>query len=582
MKEKTYLRTLYTAEGERLKNAPDEIPWTAYPRPHLERSSFLCLNGTWEFCTVKRGGAPAYDERIRVPFVPQSVLSNVGRAISQKETLCYRRSFDLPEEFLGGRVLLHFGAVDQIAEISVNGQHLLHHEGGYEHFSVEITDVMKKANVVEVAVTDHLDDHVLPYGKQKEKRGGMWYTPIAGIWQTVWLECVPANYIRELSFVTDLTGATLTVEMSGEHADGAVALQLPGEERVYPVRNGSARIDVPDPILWSPENPHLYRVTVTVGEDRVSSYFALRTLEIKDMNGVQRLCLNGKPYFFHGLLDQGYFSDGIFLPASPKGFEEDVLLAKRHGFNMLRKHIKIEPECFYYDCDRLGMVVFQDMVNNGDYSFLRDTVLPTVGIKRMNDRRMHRHKATRAAFLDGMKKMVAQLRHHPSICYWTIFNEGWGQFDHAAAYRMLKELDDTRFIDSVSGWFVPKNDADFASDVESHHVYFKPVKLPKGKRPVVLSEFGGYSHRVLEHSFNQKGNYGYRTFASPEAFADAFEDLYRNEVLPAVRQGLCAAVYTQLTDVEDETNGLITYDRRVEKINSDRTKQIAERLFAEI
>lgn len=582
MKEKSYLRTLYTIEGERLKNTPKEIPWTVYPRPHLVRDRFACLNGTWEFCTVKDGETPGYHERIRVPFVPQSVLSSVGRAIPQKETLCYRRTFDLSEDFLRGRVLLHFGAVDQIAKIYVNGECLAVHEGGYDHFSVEITEVMKPTNTVEVLVTDHLDTHVLPYGKQKEKRGGMWYTPISGIWQTVWLECVPANYVREVFFETDLKGAMMTVQMSGAHVDGTVCLHLPTEDKVYPIQNGCARIDVPDPIEWSPENPHLYRVTVAVGEDRVESYFALRTLEVKEIDGVSRLCLNGKPYFFHGLLDQGYFSDGIFLPASPRGYEEDILLAKRHGFNMLRKHIKIEPEIFYYDCDRLGMVVFQDMVNNGDYSFLRDTALPTVGIKRMNDRRMHRDRATREAFLDGMKKTVEQLRHHPSICYWTIFNEGWGQFDHAAAYRMLKALDSTRFIDSVSGWFMPKKREDFASDVESHHVYFKPVKLPRGTLPVVLSEFGGYSYRVMEHSFNQKGNYGYRTFEDAEKFSNALERLYLDEVLPAVREGLSAAVYTQLSDVEDETNGLVTYDRRVEKVDAERMQRVANLLFAEL
>jgi len=273
------------------------------------------------------------------------------------------------------------------------------------------------------------------------------------------------------------------------------------------------------------------------------------------------LLLNEKPYFFHGLLDQGYFPDGIFTPAHFSRYEKDILFAKSLGFNTLRKHIKIEPERFYYDCDRLGMIVFQDMVNNGEYAFWRDTALPTIGLKRRNDKKAHPDPLTRRAFLTAMEETVKTLGNHPSICYWTIFNEGWGQFDGDQAYHTLRAWDDTRFIDTASGWFKTRE-----SDVESPHVYFKPVRCRPNQKPMVLSEFGGYSLPIEGHESSPGKAYGYRKFQTPEAFTNALLSLYRNEILPAAKAGLSGAIYTQLTDVEEEVNGLMTYDRKVSKI----------------
>jgi len=480
-------------------------------------------------------------------------------------------------------VILHVDGADQMAEVLVNGISVGSHWGGYERFSFDVTHLLREENELEILVRDELESGILPYGKQKKKRGGMWYTPVSGIWQTVWLESVPDLYIRELRIRTDLTGADVTVLTNGETPrEGEVLLHTPEGEIAYPLTEGVARIQVADPILWSPEQPHLYTVTLRVGEDRVESYFALRTLTVETVNGIPRLCLNGRPYFFHGLLDQGYFSDGIFLPATPEGYERDILFAKSRGFNMLRKHIKVEPELFYFACDRLGMAVVQDMVNNDDYSFLWDTALPTVGLRRRRDRRMHPRKASREAFLAGMEATVRRLSHHPSVCAWTIFNEGWGQFDHAAAYERLRSLDDSRFIDSVSGWFLPPKGRELHSDVESHHVYFKPVRLPSSEKPLVLSEFGGYAYRVEGHCANPTKAYGYRTMTERSALEEALEKLYREQVLPAIGKGLCAAVYTQLSDVEDEINGLITYDRRVEKVSAERMRAIADALYEAI
>ncbi len=550
---------LYTQAGEALARAGwDAIPWQAYPRPRLERDSYLCLNGVWQFSA---NGEP--EEKILVPFPPESLLSGIGRDMGPRPHLCYTRSFTLPDGFLRDRVILHFGAVDQIARVSLNGHSIGEHRGGYIPFSFDITDHLMLENTLTVEVTDDTASFTLPYGKQSAKRGGMWYTPVSGIWQTVWLESVPAEYVRSLHVDTGAAGATIRAEGV---STGEVTVNTPDGAITVPLFDGMARVALPSPRLWSPEDPYLYTFTLRAGQDCVHSYFAMRTLSIETVEGLPRLCLNGRPYFFHGLLDQGYFSDGIFLPASPEGYTEDILAARALGFNTLRKHIKIEPQRFYYDCDRLGMVVFQDMINNGKYAFLRDTALPTVGLKRRNDRRLHRDPDTRAAFLSGMEETVELLRDHPSVCYWTIFNEGWGQFDSTSAYRRLRELDASRFIDTASGWFTPAE-----SDVESLHVYFKPFKMPKKiSRPVVLSEFGGYACSLAGHVFNPDHIYGYRVFSSREALETEVRELYAREIFPAIPRGLCAAIYTQLSDVEDETNGLLTYDRKVTKIGAVR------------
>ncbi len=579
MKKKIQTVNLYTPEGEKFVSERPSTPWNVYPRPHLVRESFLCLNGTWKF-RARKHDKNFYDGKIIVPFVPESSLSGVGEVFPDGTKLYYLKEFSLPEGFLesGDRVFLHFGAVDQIAAVRLNGKVIGTHKGGYHSFSFDVTDAIADENVLEVSVIDELDKKILPYGKQCRKRGGMWYTPISGIWQTVWLECVPENHIKEIKITTDKSGADVFVSGDGE-LSGMVEL---GNERFY-MKNGHARINVKEPHYWSPDDPYLYDIKVRVGKDSVGSYFALRTLEIAKVNDKNRLLFNGKPYFFHGLLDQGYFSDGIFLPADASGYERDILEAKRLGFNMLRKHIKVEPETFYYLCDKLGIIIFQDMVNNSDYSFMRDTALPTVGIKRLDDKKLHKSQKTREAFLREMEETVTKLSFHPSVCYYTIFNEGWGQFDHASAYEKLRGIDTSRFIDSVSGWFSPIGDNELCSDVESIHVYFKDVKLSEFKtdKPKILSEFGGYSLKYEGHSFNLKKNYGYRTFKDKKNFEAALEALYKTQVIPLIKEGLCAAVYTQLADVEDETNGLMTYDRKIVKVSEEMMQNIAKEIFSE-
>ena len=531
------------------------------------RDDWLSLDGEWAFGTKKEGeaGMPPVNETINVPFCPESRLSGIERRMAADDVMFYGRRFTVPEDWQDRRIMAHFGAVDQTAKVYVDGKYAGRHEGGYLPFSMDITEMLEDgtgaAHSLIVEARDSLD-HKYPWGKQKVKNGGMWYTPVSGIWQSVWLEPVPEEHV---SFLKIDTGAGFAEIRAFGISSGTLILD--GKEYELTDESGAnspcaaARIDIEDPRLWSPEDPFLYEFSIISGSDRVRSYFALRTLTIEWKGRYPRLCLNGKPYFFNGVLDQGYWHDGIYTPSSPDKYAEDILAMKSLGYNTLRKHIKIEPELFYYECDRLGMVVFQDMVNNSDYSFFRDTILPTIGATRLNDKNAHEDLAGRRIFLDSMASTVRLLYNHPSVCYWTIFNEGWGQFDADAAYDRLRAFDSTRFIDSTSGWFWQSK-----SDVDSYHVYFKKAKLKPGSRPMVLSEFGGYACKIKDHYYGGLTEYGYRKCADTNVLKEDIARLYREEIEPLKEKGLCAAIYTQLSDVEDETNGLLTYDRKVNKM----------------
>ena len=555
---------LMTQQGEELL-ASRETPWQVYPRPQMRRNSYVNLNGAWDFHVNYENQG-----KIRVPFCPESRLSAIGKHYEEGSLLSYSREFILPEGFNRGRVILHIGAADQRAEVFLNNKPVGSHKGGYEAFSFDITDALCENNRLTICCFDDLEDQSYPYGKQTLNRGGMWYTPVSGIWQTVWLESVPETYIQKMNIENRGYSVTVSIEPK---LDGKVIVPGVGE---YPLINGACTVMPEEPHLWSPEDPYLYDFTVEAGEDRVESYFAIRSLEVKKVGDYPRLCLNGKPYFFHGLLDQGYWPDGIFTPAKPENYAADILAMKKLGFNTLRKHIKVEPEEFYYQCDKLGMIVWQDMVNNGPYHYIRDTVLPTIlpATQTRSDKHFHMDQHQQKMFLEGMTATVNQLKNHPCICYWTIFNEGWGQFDSDRIYDLFRKLDDTRFIDSTSGWFRRKE-----SDVDSRHVYFRKAILKgDGKKPLVLSEFGGKTYKCEGHVFNPDKTYGYGGCDSLQALGEAVEKLYREEVIPSAKNGLCAAIYTQVSDVEDEINGLLSYDRKVEKLTPETMLPIAEAL----
>lgn len=543
-----------------------EIPWNVYPRPQMKRESFICLNGTWElfYPGKKRGSLQKY--KIKVPFPPESKLSGVGHPIPDNHSFIYSRQFilDKPEK---GRVILHFGAVDRFCRVFVNNYALGTHNGGYTPFSFDITHCLSKANNKNEIIVECEDgtDKAYPYGKQRKKRGGMWYTPVSGIWQTVWLEIVPDCYINSVKISSSLNKAIFTINGGVDQKD--LEIKTPEGVKKFSFEGSFFEFVEEKSRNWTPKDPYLYEYTLRSGEDRIDGYFALREISCK--NG--RIALNGEEIFLHGLLDQGYYSDGIFLPATPAGFEDDILLAKSLGFNTLRKHIKLEPMIFYHLCDKNGILVMQDMINNGKYSFFRDTALPTLGIKKML--LPIRSKKEKEQFRITCEGITDTLFSSPCVVYYTVFNEGWGQFS-GEMYRVVKERSDNRIVDTASGWFIQKE-----SDVNSPHVYFKKINLKYSKdKPTVLSEFGGYSLRIPDHSFAKK-TYGYSKKASEDQLFADIEKLYKEQIVPEIKKGLGGAIYTQISDVEDEQNGLVTYDRQVIKVNKNKFKKISDALY---
>ncbi|MFF4238378.1 glycoside hydrolase family 2 protein [Actinomadura geliboluensis] len=576
--------TLLTRWGRTLD--PDAV-LPEYPRPQLVRKSHLNLNGRWEysFNDTSPEGPEEYDGEILVPFSPESPLSGVGRQLLPHETLWYRRDVRLPEGFRpdGHRVLLHFGAVDQTCRVTVNGREAGRHEGGYLPFFFDITDLLEDgAGTLVVEVQDPSDAGDRGWGKQSLKRGGIWYTAQSGIWQTVWIECVPEVHVERLTLVPHLdeacvevtvhasTGDTARIEVSAD-GGGVVRAEAPAGEPV--------RIDIPDVRPWSPEDPFLYDITVELGTDRVESYVGMRSFGVgPDEAGVPRLLLNGRPYFHAGVLDQGYWPDGMYTAPSDEALVHDIATMKRLGFTMLRKHIKVEPLRWYYHCDRLGILVWQDMVNGGGPYHREVVTAPAVLPLRLDDRRHKRFgradAGSRARFREETRETIEHLRNVVSIAVWVPFNEGWGQFDAADVAAEVRALDPTRTIDHASGWHDQG-----AGDLRSLHVYFRKFRVPRRRdaRVLVLSEYGGYNLRVDGHAFNDK-DFGYKRYDSPARLGAAFARLHARQIAPAVPRRLSATVYTQLSDVEDELNGLLTYDREVCKLPEDLVRSVNARL----
>ena len=563
---------LLTKWGEALDR---EHPLPEYPRPQLKRESYLNLNGIWDCAFTSSSTSPEeFDMEIVVPFPPESELSGVGRTLQPGEYLWYRRSFALPEGFNAGRVLLHFGAVDQCARVWLNGEDVCVHTGGYLPFSADITELLTPGeNVLLVRVTDETDRGYHTHGKQKLKPSGIWYSPVSGIWQTVWCESVPENYISSLFITPHLDEGSVELLAGGE---GTVRAVVDGGEVFEFAAGESAVIKLADVKPWTPEEPYLYKLELALGEDRVESYFALRSVgTVPDRNGVKRLALNGKPCFMNGLLDQGWWPDGLYTAPSDEALAFDIAAAKAMGFNMLRKHVKVEPARWYYHCDRLGMLVWQDMPNGGgSYSALTVSAPLLTGSHSRDDRYgkfARKDEKGRAEFREELLDMVSHLYNSPSIVMWVIFNEGWGQFDSDKLAEAVAEIDPTRLIDRASGWHDQGT-----GELRSIHLYFDDYKYKPDKagRCVVLSEFGGYALPIPGHSATEKP-FGYKKFDSQEKFRRALTLLYDGQVRPASMQGLAAAVYTQLTDVETELNGLITYDRRVIKLSPADVKKLA-------
>ena len=552
-------------------------PLSEYPRPQLVRDSYLCLNGEWEYAINKNADIPQnFDGKLIVPFSPETSASGVNRMVGSDDYLYYRLSFKLDKNFIKDKVILHFTAVDQIAEVYLNDQYLGKHIGGYLPFEFEIKQYLKEENILILRVQDKTDDVELSRGKQKIKRGGIWYTPQSGIYMPVWLESVSNDYIKNIKITPDLDNKQVKIIV---YSDSEMAtIHIFGKDHII-TTNKEHTFNVEDLHEWSPENPYLYVFSVATENDVVNSYFAMRKVSITEHNGHKVIALNNKPYFMKGVLDQGYYQKGLYTPEDYQEYINDIQLVKSLGFNTIRKHIKIEAPRWYYECDRLGILVWQDFINGGGHYKFPTIAFPLItGIHKKDTKyaRFARKNAECRDFsLQEFKDTINYLYNVPSIVLWTIFNEGWGQFDSAKIYDELKQIDDTRLYDHASGW----HDQGI-SDVKSLHVYFKAVKMPKEKetknRSVILSEFGGFLLPIEGHM--QKGKKTYRSYKDFDTWLKVYEECINRDVIANIPKGLSAAIYTQLSDVEDELNGFVTFDREVVKVDIEKIKSINDKI----
>lgn len=556
-----------------------------YPRPQFQRESYINLNGVWQYAILPADKRiTAYDGEIIVPFSPECILSGVERILHADEKLYYKREFCIPDGFNVGRVLLNFGAVDYYAEVSVNGKLVGTHKGGYLPFNFDITDALESGNnVLTVEVSDPTDMGIQSTGKQRLKNGGIWYGPTSGIWQTVWLESVPEIYAESIRITPDVATNTVNFKLKTSGKTTGV-LKILDHDKVLAEGNIEDELTLKLNCYecWCPENPKLYDVELRYGDDKIKSYFGMRSFSIqKDEMGFNRLCLNGKPYFQNGLLDQGYWSDGLYTPCSDQAMIYDIQTMKDMGFNMLRKHIKVEPLRWYYHCDRLGMLVWQDMIPGGDGPFKARAIMvyPALALGTLirkagmcNDGKKNyklfsrESQETRDEYYSEMYQMMDVLMNVTSLCMWVPFNEGWAQFDSLKTCAMIRAYDPTRFLDHASGWHDQGG-----PDVRSFHIYFTKYAYPRynkdDDRPIALTEFGGFSHVVKGHVHNPDTVFGYRIYKTKESFIYHYKKLFEKTIIPHIKsKGLSATVYTQVSDVQDEVNGLLTYDRQEVKI----------------
>ena len=581
-------------------------PLAEYPRPVMRRDSCEILNGPWQYAITQTAEYPAaWQGSILVPYSPEAPASGVGRTLQPGQWLHYHRLF-APPTGEGGRVLLHFGAVDYACAVQVNGHLAGGHRGGYWPFTLDITDLLNGTgrNSLWVAVQDPTGHGTQARGKQTLKPGGMFYPAQSGIWQTVWLERVPDNYIQTLTVTPDYNARTVTVRVHTAKPGGAVNLWAMVRAGGVTIaedwgsdeadQDGEVTLNISEEHFfpWSPDTPFLYDLTVgtnqgeEAGLDTVHSYFALRKWSCApDAHGVLRFCLNDKPILLNGLLDQGYWPEGLYTPPSDAAVERELSEVKALGFNLLRKHAKIEPQRWYYHCDRLGLIVWQDIVNGGSaynlwfVTYLTNVLQPL--LRRFPDGKaayslLSRAKpAGREEYAHELADTVQALRCHPCIACWVPFNEGWGQFDAGKAVQAIRTLDGTRLVDEASGWFDQGG-----GDVHSLHNYFYPLRIRPQKRTVALSEYGGIAWPMPGHEPPHK-TYGYGTAKDRQELTARYKKLQLKTVLPQLEKGLSALVYTQLTDVEDEVNGLFTYDRAAVKPDANAVRSVNAALAAE-
>ena len=567
-----------TEWGERL-DPRNVLP--EYPRPQMVRETWQNLNGLWNYAIRPVGEFPEeFDGEILVPFAVEASLSGVGKRLGKEHELWYERMFDIPSAWNGQRVLLHFGAVDWKADVWVNGIAVGNHTGGYSPFEFDITPALKKGeNSLRVRVWDPTDAGYQPRGKQVERPGGIWYTPVSGIWQTVWLEAVPQQYIRRVKIIPDLDRNTFRTEVSLNDSTGGEMIEVSLYDGNRQVGTGRALAGVPveiaveNPKCWSPDSPFLYDVKIALLRngrkiDEVASYTAMRKFSTaRDKEGIVRLTLNNEPLFQFGPLDQGWWPDGLYTAPSDEALLYDIEKTKDLGFNMIRKHVKVEPDRWYYHCDRLGMIVWQDMPN-GDGS-------PQWQMEQyFSGEEWHRSAVSEANFRKEWKEIIDALCSHPSIGVWVPFNEAWGQFKTREIAEWTQAYDPSRLVNPASGG----NHYLTGDILDLHHYPHPTMALLDTNRATVLGEYGGIGMVVPDHLWEPDRNWGYVRFNTPKEVTDQYVE-YAGMLEKLIRRGFAAAVYTQTTDVEIEVNGLMTYDRKVMKVEPDRIRTVNERII---
>jgi beta-galactosidase/beta-glucuronidase len=537
----------------------------------MVRKNWKNLNGLWEYAIRPKDELRPtdYDGHILVPFPVESALSGVMKTVGEANHLWYQRTFKVPRRWKQEQVLLHFGAVDWEATVWVNGQHVGTHRGGYDPFSYDITAVLRDKGPQEIVVSvwDPTDAGGQPRGKQVREPHKIWYTPTTGIWQTVWLEPVNIPHIESLKIVPDIDGEHVYVTAVCSEATGGMTVEASAKakdlEEVTATGEPGKQIavDIDDPELWSPDSPFLYDLTVTLKDrqgrvlDSVDSYFGMRKISVeKDKAGINRLFLNNKPLFQYGPLDQGFWPDGLYTAPTDEALRYDVEAMKQIGCNMMRKHVKIEPQRLYYWCDKLGLLVWQDMPNGKNES-----------------------GADKRQFSLELKRLIDTHRNHPSIIMWVPYNEGWGQHETERLAGWIRAYDPMRLVNNASGW-----EDKGVGDVHDNHKYPGP-EAPKNEenRAAVLGEFGGLGLPVKGHTWQDEKNWGYRGYKTQQELTEAYLDLL-DKLRPLIRNGLCAAVYTQTTDVETEVNGFMTYDRAMIKANAEKITAANKSLYRQI
>ncbi len=579
------------------KKVTPENAWQEYPRPQLERSDWINLNGLWDYSLLKvsEKHPSKYQGKILVPFAVESALSGVRKSVKDDDRIWYRRTFSVPSDWKGKNVILNFEAVDWSATVWVNGALVGAHKGAFDRFSFDITPYLTSSGKQEiiVSVTDPTSLGTQARGKQQMPQEGIWYTPVSGIWQTVWLEAVsPTTWIKEVKLTPDIDQKTISVipllnyppakelyTVEVEVFDGNTSL---GTSEV--AADNELVINIDNPKLWSPESPFLYDLKLTLKDqdnkilDEVNSYFGMRKISLGDHQGVKYLFLNNKPLFHYGPLDQGWWPDGLHTPPSDEGMRWDIEKTKALGFNAIRKHIKVEPDRWYYHCDQLGIMVWQDMPSGM-------VVLPPQGEERPNriqhvsrtGQDLFRRTEETAQFEYELRRMIDLHHNAPSIVMWVPFNEGWGQYETCRISDWVKAYDPTRLVNAVSGWALrPCGDI---YDIHSYHVevHTPPTSLSQAS---VLGEYGGIGYPIKGHQWNpDMRNWGYQTYHSGEELLKSYTYKFDQIVEMKKSKGLSAAIYTQTTDVEGEVNGLITYDREVIKFPEEQLKEMHSVLY---